>query len=56
MRKAVLTMDASGNVASLDWTDEKGNDYCLSRRRISVKMAELIVLGYSIITVAYNAI
>lgn len=56
MRKAVLTMDASGNVASLDWTENGIRDYCISKRRIAIKTAELIVLGYSIITVAYNAI
>lgn len=57
MRKAVLTTDINGGIVSLDWTDEKGkSDFLLSKRGIAIKMAELIILGYVITTVAYNAV
>lgn len=58
MKKAVLTTDGNGEIVSLDWTDEKSgrSDFLLSKRRIAIKMAELIILGYVITTVAYNAV
>lgn len=57
MKKAVLTTDGNGEIVSLDWTDESGrSDFLLSKRGIAIKMAELIILGYVITTVAYNAV
>ena len=57
MKKAVLTTDDNGEIVSLDWTDESGrSDFLLSKRGIAIKMAELIILGYVITTVAYNAV
>lgn len=50
-KKAIVRTDRSGKVQSLDWETESGRwEYSLSKRRIAVKMAELIVLGYSIST------
>lgn len=49
-KKAIVRTDKSGKVQSLDWETETGWEYSLSKRRIAVKMAELIVLGYSIST------
>lgn len=57
MKKAVITTNEKGEIVSLDWTDENGrSDFLLSKRGIAVKIAELIVLGYVMTTVAYNAI
>jgi hypothetical protein len=57
MKKAVITTNDKGEIISLDWTDESGkSDFLLSKRGIAIKMAELIVLGYVITTVAYNAV
>ncbi len=57
MKKAVLTTDDNGEIVSLDWTDESGrSDFLLSKRGIDIKISELIVLGYVITTVAYNAV
>lgn len=50
-KKAIVRTDKSGKVQSLDWETESGEwQYSLSKRRIAVKMAELIVLGYSVST------
>ena len=57
MKKAIITTNDKGEIVSLDWTDESGKpDFLLSKRAIAIKMAELIILGYVITTVAYNAI
>lgn len=50
-KKAIVRTDKSGKVQSLDWETESGGwEYSLSKRHIAVKMAELIVLGYSVST------
>ena len=57
MKKAIITTNDKGEIVSLDWTDESGrSDFLLSKRGIAIKMAELIILGYVITTVAYNAV
>lgn len=57
MKKAIITTNDKGEVVSLDWTDESGrSDFLLSKRGIAIKMAELIILGYVITTVSYNAV
>lgn len=56
MKKAVLTTDDKGEIVSLDWVDEDGEaDFLLGKRRIAIRMAELIILGYQISTVVCGA-
>ena len=51
--KARIVTDERGKTAALEWTNEKGEeDFLLSKRSIAVKLAELIVLGYTITTVS----
>lgn len=50
---ARIVTDNCGKTAALEWTDENGEeDFLLSKRGIAIKLAELIVLGYTVTTVS----